>query len=170
MSYDISIIRPQTLFDEVKMRGQGVSFENLKRIKKALLSLHCLEMTATSIYRYQISKKNTEHNHQLIAAMYNEMTHYQDFQLQIFEYDWRPKILRLGYWFAGFCIVSRMMGEKAVLRVGIWVESRAVKDYARLLREVNWDEDTRRVIEKNQADEKGHVRRWEKLLEELNEH
>ena len=168
MTYDISIIRPQIKLDDVKFRGKKTSKESQKKIKKALLSLNCLEMTAINIYRYQISKKNTELNHLLIAAMCNEMTHYQDFQLKLFEYNWRPSILKLGYWLVGFLLgsISRLMGTKAILKAGIWVESRAVREYARLLKEVPWDEDTRKVVEKDQADEGGHILRWRRLLEE----
>ena len=166
MAYDISIIRPQININDVKMRGQKLPLAILKDIKQALLSLHCLEITATNIYRYQITREKSEHNRQLIAAMCNEMTHYQDFQLKLFEYGWRPKILRVAYWFAGFFIgfTSRIIGRKAVLKAGIWVETRAVREYARLLKEVEWDEDTRKVIEKNQVDEDGHIQRWQKLL------
>ena len=168
MVYDISIIRPQIKTDDVKIRDQKLPQDSLRKIKKALLSLHCLEITATNIYRYQISKDNNELNRQLIAAMCNEMTHYQDFQLKLFEYRWRPSVLRVGYWFIGFLLgsISRIMGRKAVLKVGIWVESRAVKEYARLLKEIPWDADTRKVVEKDQADEGGHIQRWQKLLRE----
>jgi len=31
---------------------------------------------------------------------------------------------------------------------------------------IDWDEDTRKVIEKDQADEDGHVNRWRTLLRE----
>jgi hypothetical protein len=32
---------------------------------------------------------------------------------------------------------------------------------------IDWDEDTRKVIEKDQADEDGHINKWKKLLKEL---
>ncbi|MFC1875076.1 demethoxyubiquinone hydroxylase family protein [Chloroflexota bacterium] len=169
MAYDISVIRPQINIDDVKMRDKKIPPEILNKIKKALLDLHCLEITATNIYRYQITKERSEHNRQLIAAMCNEMTHYQDFQLKLFEYGWRPKVLRLVYWFVGYFIgfTSRMMGRRAVLKAGIWVETKAVREYARLLKEVEWDEDTRKVIEKDQADEHGHIKRWQNLLKSI---
>jgi len=61
-----------------------------KSHKKRLLKLHTLELMATTIYRFQITKKNSELNRQLIAAMCNEMTHYQDFQVKLYEYGWKP--------------------------------------------------------------------------------
>ncbi len=169
MAYDISIIRPQVTIDDIKFRNRQLPAKTLKDIKKALLGLHCVEITATNIYRYQISKKDSELNRQLIAAMCNEMGHYQDFQVKLFEYGWRPTILRMGYWLAGFFIGfgSRIMGEKPILKAGIWVETKAVKAYAQLLKDVEWDDDTRKVIEKNAADEDGHIERWQKLLKEI---
>ncbi len=31
---------------------------------------------------------------------------------------------------------------------------------------IDWDEDTRKVIEKDQADEDGHINKWKKFLKE----
>ena len=68
--------------------------------------------------------------------------------------------------FAGFVIgsVSKLMGSKTVLKTGIWVEAKAVDHYDKLLSSVDWDPDTRQVIEKDQADEYGHINRWQKLI------
>ena len=78
-----------------------------------------------------------------------------------------PSILRGAYWLVGFGFgfFSRLMGRKRILKTGIWVESKAVKHYAELLRDIDWDDDTRKIIEKDQADEDGHIRRWKALLE-----
>ena len=45
------------------------------------------------------------------------------------------------------------------------MERKAVAHYDEILDSIDWDEDSRVVIEKNQADEYGHIGRWEKLLE-----
>ena len=166
-SYDISIIRPQMQSEDFKMRGQGMESERLEAIKKGLLTLHTLELVATTIYRFQITRENCELNRQLIAAMCNEMTHYQDFQVKLYEYGFKPSIIRLAYWFVGFAFgfISHLIGRKAILKIGIWVETKAVHHYAELLKTIDWDEDTRKVIEKDQADEDGHIKRWKKLLE-----
>ena len=161
------IIRPQMQTNDCKMRGQGMEPVRLRAIRKALLTLHTLELMAMTIYRFQITKENCELNRQLIAAMCNEMTHYQDFQVKLFEYGWKPSILRGLYWFAGFTfgLCSRLMGWKAILKMGIWVETKAVHHYAELLDTIDWDEDTRKVVEKDQADENGHISTWKRLLE-----
>ena len=164
--YDISIIRPQMQGEDVGLRGQGMSAARLKAIKKGLLTLHTLELMATNIYKFKISKYPNELNLQLIAAMCNEMTHYQDFQVKLYEYGFRPSILRWAYWIVGFVFGfgSRLFGTKAILKTGVWVETKAVHHYAQLLNSIEWDEDTRRIIEKDQADEYGHIKRWKNIL------
>jgi ubiquinone biosynthesis monooxygenase Coq7 len=166
-NYDISIIRPQMRSEDFKIRGDGFYPARLKAIKKGLLTLHTLELMAITIYRFQITAENSEFNRQLITAMCNEMTHYQDFQVKLYEFGFKPGIIRLAYWFVGFAFgfISRLMGTKAILKTGIWVETKAVHHYAELLEKIDWDEDTRKVIEKDNADEYGHINRWKKLLE-----
>ena len=167
-SYDISIIRPQMSSDDFQMRGQGMEPARLASIKKGLLTLNTLELMASTIYRFQITSENSELNRQLIAAMCNEMTHYQDFQVKLYEYGFKPSIIRWTYWCVGFSFgfFSRLFGRKAILKTGIWVETKAVHHYAELLKTIDWDEDTRKVIEKDQADEDGHINKWKKFLKE----
>ncbi|MBA7655247.1 5-demethoxyubiquinone hydroxylase [subsurface metagenome] len=165
--YDISIIRPQVRNEDVKLRGQEMSPSRLKTIRKGLLTLHTLELMAANIYKFQITKEPNELNRQLIAAMCNEMTHYQDFQVKLLEYGFRPSKLRWAYWLVGFVFSfgSRLLGTKAILKTGIWVETKAVHHYNQLLTSIDWDEDSCRIIEKDQADEYGHINRWKKLLQ-----
>jgi len=167
MDYDISIIRPQMRSKDFTMRGQGMAPVRLKAIKRGLLALHALELMATTIYRFQVTRENCEFNRQLIAAMCNEMTHYQDFQVKLYEYGWKPNILIWAYWIVGFVLgfSSRLMGRSAILKMGIWAETKAVRHYAELLSTVDWDQDTRKVVEKDQADEDGHIKSWKKLLQ-----
>jgi demethoxyubiquinone hydroxylase (CLK1/Coq7/Cat5 family) len=165
--YDVSIIRPQLRSDDFKIRGREIGSERLETIRKGLLTLHTLELMAMTIYRFQISGNDSELNRQLITAMCNEMTHYQDFQVKLYEYGFKPGIMRWTHWIVGFSvgICSRLLGKKAILRTAIWVEKKAVHHYAELLEKINWDEDTRKVIEKDQTDEEGHISRWKKLYE-----
>jgi ubiquinone biosynthesis monooxygenase Coq7 len=122
---------------------------------------------AQTIYKFQITKERNELNRRLIAAMCNEMTHYQDFQVKLFEYGFTPSIFRWAYWIVGFVFgfLSRMIGPKAILKVGVWVETKAVHHYKRLLEQIEWDLDSRKIIEKDQADEHGHISHWRNLLE-----
>jgi len=169
--YDISIIRPQLRDRDVKLRGRDLSTEHLEALKKGFRTLHTLELMASNIYRFQITRTPDEHNRQLAAAMCNEMAHYQDFQLKLYEYGFRPSHLRWVYWLVGLLLGfgSRLFGRKAVLKTGIWVETKAVHHYAELLGTIDWDPETRAVIGKDQADEYGHINRWRELLAAAND-
>ncbi|NIO48876.1 MAG: hypothetical protein GTN73_05485 [Candidatus Aminicenantes bacterium] len=124
---------------------------------------------AVNIYKLQITRRENDLNLQLIGAMGNEMTHLQDFQIKLFEYGFKPSMLRWLYWIVGFKFgfFSRLLGTKAKLKTGIWVEKKAVHHYDELLRKIEWDEDTRKIIKKDQADEYGHIKRWEAFLRKL---
>jgi demethoxyubiquinone hydroxylase (CLK1/Coq7/Cat5 family) len=164
--YDISIIRPVMRGDDIKLRGEGFSPARLAAIRKGLRTFHTLELMAQTIYRFQITRRPSEINRQLVAAMCNEMGHYQDDQVKLYEYGFRPSPFRAAFWLVGVILGfgSRLLGEKAILRTGVWVESKAVHHYAELLRTIEWDPDTRAVLEKDQADEDGHIERWSTLL------
>lgn len=96
--------------------------------------------------------------------MCNEITHMQDFQVKLYEYGFKPSILCPAYWLLGFILgfTSRLLGLKAILKTGIWVETKAVNHYNELLETVDWDEQTRMI--KDRADEDGHVSRWKTSL------
>ena len=162
------LVRPPMKFKDFKMRDRGLPDSQLKQIKKALRTLHNLELMATTIYSFQIGKKASELNRQLISAMANEMTHYQDFEVKLYEYGMKPFKLRWLWWFVGvfFGLGSRLLGEKTILKTGIWVETKAVHHYGELLLN-DWDEDTRKVIEKNRRDEDIHIAHWRSLLQEI---
>jgi len=154
--------------EDFKIRGRGMEPARLKAIKKGLLALHTLELMAMTIYRFQTTAEDCEFNRQLITAMCNEMTHYQDFQVKLYEYGFKPSIIRWAYWIVGFTFGfgSRLLGRRAILKTGIWVETKAIHHYAELLDTIDWDEDTRKVIEKDQADEDGHISRWKNFLKQ----
>lgn len=166
--YDIDIIRPEVQHDQIQYnRGSGMDKNRLKKIKEALLTFHNLENMAANIYRFQICENNSaDLNTEIIAAMLNEMGHIEDFQVKIYEFGFKPSILMYAYQILGmvFGIVSRLRGEKGIREMGIWVESKAVSHYDELLEKVEWDDVTRKVIEKDQADEYGHIRRWKNEL------
>lgn len=167
--YDISIIRPQMRDEDFKLRGEGMPADRLRAIKKGLLTLHTLELMAMTIYKFQLTAERSELNRQLIAAMCNEMGHYQDFQIKLYEFGFKPSKIRGAFWFVGFAFGfgSRLLGKKAMLKTGIWVESKAVTHYAHLLAEIDWDDETRKVVEKDAADEDGHINRWKAMLETI---
>jgi hypothetical protein len=57
MAYDISVIRPEMRFEQVKPRGQGLSPDRKAGIKRALNTLHTMEIMAATIYKCQITSK-----------------------------------------------------------------------------------------------------------------
>mgnify|MGYP000845592067 CR=1 FL=1 len=163
------IIRTERVAADFQFLGSGASPEDLRKIKKGLRTLHTLELMAQNIYKFQITAERSEMNRQLIAAMANEMTHYQDFQEKLYEYGWKPDKFRWMYWIVGFFFgfFSRLLGRKAMLKTAVWVETLAVKHYGELLRDIPWDDGSRAVVEKNLHDEEGHVNRWSTLLKAL---
>ncbi len=167
MAYDTSIIRPEMRAEQIKLRGEGWSSERRAAVKKGLRTLHTLEIMAANIYKCQITSKPCPLNRQLTAAMCNEMTHVQDFQTKLYEHGFTPSKLRWAYWMVGyvFGLGSRLLGARRLLKTGVWVETKAVHHYGQLLADIEWDEDTRAVIEKDRADEYGHIDYWKDLLE-----
>jgi len=165
--YDISIIRPAMRDEDFKLRGEGFGAARLAAIKKGLLTLHTLELMASTVYKFQITGQRSEMNRQLIAAMCNEMGHYQDFQIKLYEYGFKPSKIRWVFCMVGFVFGfgSRLLGKRAMLKVGVFVESKAVDHYGHLLAEIDWDDETRKVVEKDAADEDGHINRWKALLQ-----
>ncbi|HLA80987.1 MAG TPA: ferritin-like domain-containing protein [Thermoleophilia bacterium] len=166
MPYDTSLIRPELRAEQVKARGQGFRSDRKAKIKKSLHTLHALEIMAVNIYKCQITRAPCELNHQLTIAMCNEMTHMQDFQTRLFEYGLAPSKTRWTFWMVGyvFGLGSRMLGPRRILKTGIWAEKKAVDHYGEFLEQVEWDDETREVLEKDRADEYGHLARWEHLL------
>ena len=163
---DDFVIRPQMQSSDIKLRRSPASIAELNAVKKALRTLHILEIMAVNIYRFQISKENSELNEKLIGAMCNEMTHVQDFQVKLYEYGFTPSKVRWVWWIVGFVLAlgSRLLGKRMVLRTLIWVELKAVTHYGELLSSVKWDDKTCKVIDKNQSDEKRHIEQWQSLL------
>lgn len=167
ISFKDYALRQDVRFKDIRKRGNGASRRIRNTLKKGLHTLHNLELMATNIYFFQITRPWSEINRRLIAAMCNEASHYSDFQVKLFEFGFRPFIFRHAYAFIGFAIgfVSKLLGKKSVLKTGIWVEKKAVRHYQHLLDTIDWDEDTRRTIEKNQQDEIIHIEHWQQLLD-----
>lgn len=167
---DTSIIRPEMRVGEVHERAEGMEPNRLRKIRKTLRFLHKLELMAIGIYRYQISSKRPELNKHLIPAMCNEMTHFQDFQVKLFEHGCAPSRLRWMQWMAGMIIgiVSSLCGTKTILKCNIWLENKAICAYTEFIEDIDWDDQTRKIVEKDRADEMAHANRWKELLEQHN--
>lgn len=169
MSHDIAVIRPEMRAEHVTVRGADLDPKQRRAVRKALRTLHTLEIMAAKVYACQITRRKDALNTALTAAMCNEMTHTQDYQTKLYEYGMTPSKTRWAYWVVGYALGlgSRLLGVRRILRTGIWVELKAVEHYKHLLSAVEWDADTRAIIENDQADESGHIERWRDLLEQL---
>lgn len=167
MGHDADVIRPEIRAQQVKSRQGSIGPGQKRELRKALRTLHTLETMAVKIYACQITSRDCDMNTALTTAMCNEMTHMQDFQTKLYEYGFTPSRLRWTHWLVGYVlgVGSRLLGRRAILRTGIWVEAKAVDHYGRLLEGVDWDADTRVVLEKDRADESGHISKWESLLD-----
>jgi demethoxyubiquinone hydroxylase (CLK1/Coq7/Cat5 family) len=163
---DDPLVRTEMKKSDILIRGEKTAHGALNGIRKSLRVFNTLEVMAAAIYRFQVSGRHPDLRPRLISAMANEMTHIQDFQIKLSEYGFRPSILRIPYWIVGWCFgtFSKLLGRKWILKTGIWVETQAVRHYLRLLKNAEWDADTRRVIEKDLGDEEGHILMWRSLL------
>jgi ubiquinone biosynthesis monooxygenase Coq7 len=166
MVEDIAVIRPQMRLEEVTPLGQRFDRRQLAEVRKRLRTLHMLEIMAVNIYKCQIVGNGCALDTALTAAMCNEMTHMQDFQTKLYQYGFTPSKLRFRFWLVGyvFGLGSRVMGRTRVLRTGVWAENKAVEHYGMLLNGFDWEDESRAVIEKDLADERGHVARWQYFL------
>ncbi len=97
--------------------------------------------------------------------MSNEMTHMQDFQTRLYEYGFTPAKLRGRFWMVGyvFGLGSRMMGTTGCSRPASGSRARPSSTTASCSG-ADWDDETRAMIEKDRADEYGHIARWEGFL------
>jgi len=102
----------------------------------------------------------------VIQGMANEMSHVQDFQIKLYEYGAKPNPLRWVFWFGGMMIgfISRLLGQKTMLKAGIWTESKAVADYQKIIESAQWDTETLEIITRNLNDEKHHIETLRNLL------
>jgi len=172
MSDDASHGMEQTLRRELRtgdisLRAAGVAPAQLRAVRRTLRATNRLETMAVQVYRAQWSPEPTELNRQLIAAMDNELTHQADSLSRLMEYGGRPMLMRGPFYVVGWVLgrVSRMLGLRAMLRLGAWVEAKAIDHYAHLTAAVDWDPATHDLLVGMWNDEKCHLRRWTHLLE-----
>ena len=163
------ILRPQMMFSDIRWRDSGRNSRRRKALKNGLITLHNLELMATTIYAFQLTKTRNEHNRRLISALCNEASHYSDFSVKLREYGFQPSKLRWFWCFVGafFGLGSHILGPRMILRTGIWVETKAVHHYGELLDNIDWDAETRKMIEKDRDDEGIHIEHWKDLSAEL---
>jgi len=137
----------------------------------ALRALVNLEIMAVRIYRGQRWRLGRSEitAEALAEAIAVEERHVRELDSRRQELGGSRSMLSPFYAAAGWLIgfIPSLLGQRAALKTGIWVEERAVRDYQRLLDRVPFDDESRALVERNQEDEREHIRMWEESLAEL---
>jgi demethoxyubiquinone hydroxylase (CLK1/Coq7/Cat5 family) len=130
-----------------------------------------LEVMAVCIYRAQRWRLGRSEitAQALTKAIAIEERHERDLASRRQELGGSPSMLSPFYALAGWVIgfAPSILGQRAALKTGIWVEERAVKDYQQLLDRVPFDDESRALVQRNQEDEREHIRMWEESLAKL---
>lgn len=157
------VIRRECHGHDVQLRTLRPTPALLRTARSVLRATNRLETMAVQVYRAQWTPRPTELNRQLIAAMDNELIHQADSLSRLMEFGGRPTLMRLPYYVVGWLMgrVSRMFGLGAMMRLGAWVEAKAVKHYRHLSEACRWDADTYEMLVRMGEDEKLHKARWE---------
>lgn len=145
----------------------------MNEVLGALRQMHNIERFAVEIYRTQTRAFPREKRiaDRLKAAMANEREHENDLQARIRELggipSWQGSFFQMAGMLLGFA--TTILGKMFLLKTDIRIEKRAVRDYEDFLRKVDFDEKSRRLIQKNVEDEKVHIRRWKDSIKMLQE-
>jgi len=140
-------------------------------IVRALNAVVKVEAMAVQIYRAQMwrFRGRREIAERLIHATVNERKHFDDLTSRVRDLGGTPSrlspLFAVAGWMIGF--LPTLAGKVPALKLDIWVEERAVRDYQGFLNRVNFDEESRALMEKNMADEEEHIRAWTDSIELL---
>lgn len=132
--------------------------------------MYNMERFATQVYLSQRRAfKESSITEKLDAAAENEREHVDLLWKRIVELQGNQS--RIGFLFqtVGRIIsnIAGTFGQIFVLKVDVFVESRAISDYNSFLKKVHFDEDTVKLIRQLIDDEIFHKENWETSIEEL---
>ena len=142
-----------------------------KEIIRALNAVVKVEAMAVQIYRAQMWKfrGRQEIARRLIDATATERRHFDDLTSRVRDLGGTPSrlspLFAVAGWIIGF--LPTLAGKVPTLKLDIWVEERAVRDYQDFLNRVDFDDESRALMEKNMADEEEHIRAWKESIELL---
>jgi bacterioferritin len=142
----------------------------MSEIMGALRKMHNLERFATEIYRVQIAAfPEKEISERLIIARDNEQEHTDNLRARIEALGGKSSWQGFFFQMAGKILgcFTRIMGKMFILKTDIWVETKAVKDYGAFLEKLNFDDESKALVQRNLEDEKVHVKRWEDSIKLL---
>ncbi len=139
----------------------------------SLKFMYNMERFATQIYLMQWKVFDEESVlKKLDSAAENEQKHVNVLRKRIMELQGnRPHIGFLFQAAAGILgSAAGAFGTEFVLKLNVFVENRAIKDYGAFLKRVEFDEDTINLINRIIADEVFHRDTWQLSIEELAGH
>ena len=142
----------------------------MDEVLSALRKMHNFERFAAEIYGTQIRAfSEKEIADKLKEARDNEQEHVYGLRIRIGELggatSWMGFFFQMAGRLVGF--TTTLLGKIRLLKIDVWIEKRAVRDYGDFLHKVDFDEKSRGLIEKNIEDEKIHIMRWEESVETL---
>ncbi len=105
----------------------------------------------------------------LDAAVENEQEHINVLKKRIMELKGNRSHIGFLFQTAGrfFGTIAGIFCKEFVLKIDVFVEDRAIKDYTTFLDKVKFDEDTVKLINQIIADEVFHKDNWTLSIEEL---
>ena len=142
-----------------------------KKVIRALNAVVKVEAMAIQIYRAQMwrFRGKQEIAQKLVHATDNERKHFDDLVSRVRDLGGTPSrlspLFAVAGWIIGF--LPTLVGKVPTLKLNILVEERAVRDYQGFLNSVNFDDESRELMERNMADEKEHIRAWKESIELL---
>lgn len=129
-----------------------------------------MERFATQIYRTQRRVFDEEWIvKKLNAAAENEQEHVNVLRKRILELQGNRSHIGFLFQTAARILgsIAGIFGKEFVLKVDVFVENRAIKDYGTFLNKIKFDEDTVTLINRIIADEVFHKDTWKSSIEEL---
>ncbi|MFC1949812.1 demethoxyubiquinone hydroxylase family protein [Chloroflexota bacterium] len=136
----------------------------------ALKFMYNMERFATQIYLTQRRAfRGSEIEGRLTKASANEQEHVDLLRKRTIELKERPS--RIGFLFqlAGIIVgfATLCLGRKFVMKAGIRVERRAIRDYNSFIKRLDFDGETVSLLKQIITDEERHVETWQNSLKEL---
>jgi len=129
-----------------------------------------MERLATQLYRTQIQAfRGHEIADILGAAAANEQEHVDILTKRIVELGGSTSKEGIFYQMAGTFLgfTTILLGKVFLLKVDLFIERRAVRDYGDFLQKVVFDEKSVTLIKKILEDEKRHVKMWDNSIQLL---
>jgi len=142
----------------------------MSQVVTSLRVMQRMERLATQLYRTQLQAfRGHEIADRLRAAAANEQEHVDTLTERIEELGRTPSRAGIFYQMAGTLLgfATTLLGKVFLLKVDLFIERRAVRDYGAFLQNVGFDEKSVALITKIVADEKKHIETWDNSIQIL---